>query len=303
VSALAVALAGVLAVPPPVFPSRIGLVILQATVSNVRGEAVTDLDRGAFTVYENGRPQEVTLFRGGEVPLSLGLAIDGSRSMRASRDRAAAAALAVVRTSRPEDELFLFTFDEKPRLLAPFTRDVAALESAVGEVDAVGGTAMRDAIAEAEGYFSRSARPTRRCLLLVTDGSDNASTTPMARVRATAREQALAVYAIGLLDEADAGRASRGREALEELAEATGGVAYFPRTVAEAEAAAARLARQMRSQYTIGYNPQNQALDGSYRKLRVVAHGWERLVVRTRAGYRATPEGTGLPAPAPSPSP
>jgi Ca-activated chloride channel homolog len=288
---LATAFAAVLAVPPPVFPSRIGLVILQATVRNVRGEAVAGLEREAFTVYENGKPQAVTLFRGGEVPVSLGIAIDGSRSMRESRGKVAAAALTLLRASRPDDEAFLMSFDEKPRLQVPFTRDVAALETAVRAVDAVGGTAMRDAVAEAAGYLSKSAGLARRCLVVVSDGTDNASTTPMARIRDQARERGLAVYAIGLVDETDPGRAAHGREALEELTEATGGVAYFPRTVGEVESAAARLARQIRSQYTIGYNPSNQALDGSYRKLRVAVRGPQKLTVRTRAGYRATPEG------------
>ena len=278
-------------VAPPVFRTQIGLVILQATVKNARGEAVPGLDRDAFTVYENGRPQAVTLFRRDDVPVSLGLAIDGSRSIRDMREEIAVAARTLVRASNPEDEVFLIRFDEKPRMEVPFTSDLAVLEDGLRQLDAVGGTALRDAIEEGERYLSAQAARDRRCLLVITDGTDNASTTTVAKIREAARKQGILIYAIGLRGGTDAPREARARHDLEEITEATGGVAYFPRTPDEAGAVALLLARQIRSQYIIGYNPSNQALDGSYRKLRVVARGAEKLTVRTRAGYRATPDG------------
>jgi len=203
------------------------------------------------------------------------------------------AALALVRASNPDDEVFVLNFGDKPRLDVPFTRDLAVLEAGIRRVDAVGGTAMRDAIEAGESYLSSHAVHDRRVLLVVTDGNDNASTAPMGRIRQVAEGTGTVIDAIGLLAEEDPPKARRAREDLDELTEATGGMAYYPHGVEEVGAIALELAAQIRSQYTLGYSPVNQALDGSYRKLRVVAKGPERLVVRTRAGYRAlaAPEG------------
>jgi VWFA-related protein len=280
----------------PVFPSEIGLVILQVTVKNARGEAVRNLDRGAFSVYENGKAQSVTLFRQDDVPVSLGIAIDNSGSMRDKRARVEAAALALVRASNPDDEVFVLSFGDKPRLDVPLTRDIGALEAGIRRGDAIGGTALRDAVETAEEYLGARAAHDRKALLVVTDGNDNASTTTLERVRAEAQRTGIVIHAIGLLGDADEGKARHARHELDELTEATGGIVYYPRGLDEVGGIALDLARQIRSQYTIGYNPQNQALDGSYRKVRVIAKGSERLTVRTRPGYRAGGPGVELPA-------
>jgi VWFA-related protein len=274
---------------PPVFRSEIGLVILQATVKNARGEAVRNLDRSAFAVYENGRPQAVTLFRRDDVPVSLGIAIDNSGSMRNKRAKVEAAALALVRASNPDDEVFVLSFGDKPRLDVPFTKDIGVLEAGIRRVDAIGGTAMRDAVETGEAYLATHAAHDRKALLVVTDGNDNASVANLQRVCAEAERTGIVIYAIGLLSDEDAGKARHARHELDELTESTGGIVYYPADVEEVGGIALSLARQIRSQYTIGYNPKDQAVDGSYRKLRVVAKGRERLTVRTRPGYRASP--------------
>jgi VWFA-related protein len=271
----------------PVFRSEVGLVVLQATVKNSRGEVVKDLDRGAFTVYENGKPQTLSVFHRDDVPVSLGILIDNSGSMKRKRAQVEAAALALVRASNPEDEVFVLDFGDKPRVDVPFTKDLAVLEAGIRRVDSVGGTAMRDAIEMGESYLASQAVHDRKVLLVITDGNDNASVAPMGRIRQIAERSGTVIDAIGLLTEEDPPKARRAREDLDELTEATGGIAYFPRSVEQVGAIALELAAQIRSQYTLGYSPVNQALDGSYRKLRVVAKGPERLVVRTRAGYRA----------------
>lgn len=274
----------------PVFRSEIGLVILQATVKNARGASIRNLDRGAFTVYESGKAQTVTLFRRDDAPVSLGLAIDNSGSMKAKRAKVETAALALVEASNPDDEVFVLSFGDKPRLDVPFTRDLGLLEAGIRRADAIGGTAMRDAVEAGEAYLGTQAVHERKALLVVTDGNDNASEVSLERIREEAERAGIVVHAIGLLDDEDEAKARRARHELDELTEATGGVAYYPRSVEEVGGIALELARQIRSQYTIGYNPSNQARDGSYRKLRVVAKGTERLFVRTRAGYRAAPE-------------
>jgi VWFA-related protein len=289
VLAALVAMAGVprAAERPPVFRSEIGLVILQATVKNARGEAVRNLDRAAFAVYENGRPQTVTLFRPDDVPVSLGIAIDNSGSMRSKRAKVEAAALALVRASNPDDEVFVLSFGDKPRLDVPFTKDIGVLEAGIQRVDAIGGTAMRDAVETGEAYLATHAAHDRKALLVVTDGNDNSSVATLERVCREAERTGIVIYAIGLLSDEDASKARHARRELDELTESTGGLVYYPAGLEEVGGIALSLARQIRSQYTIGYHPKDQALDGSYRKLRVEAKGRERLIVRTRPGYRA----------------
>ncbi len=269
---------------PPVFQSEIGLVVLQATVQDEHGDLVTGLDRSAFTVYENGKPQAITVFRRDDVPVSLGIALDNSGSMRRKREKVEKAALALVRASNPRDEVFLLNFADKASIDVPFTADIGVLESGIARLDSIGGTALRDAIASGEAYMDRSASRERKVLLVVSDGNDNASGATRESIRRLAERSGIVVYAIGLADE------ENGTGALAELdaiAAATGGHAYHAYRLEEVGAIALDVARRIRSQYVIGYSPRNQANDGSYRRLRVSARGAGRLRVHTRAGYRA----------------
>lgn len=279
---------GALAQRTPVFRTEIGIVVLQATVKNERGELVTDLDRGAFAVYENGKPQTVTAFSREDVPVSLGIALDHSRSMCRTRADVQAAALALVRTSNPQDEVFLLNFADKATIDVPFTSDVRVLEQGIGR-ECVGGTALRDALVSGAAYLTEHAARPRKVLLVISDGNDNASAASREQVREEARRSAIVIHVIALLNDEDPAKAGRGREEVDDLAGESGGLVYYPRTMPEVGAVALDLARQIRSQYTIAYSPLNQALDGSYRKIRVVAKGPGRLSVHTRAGYRATP--------------
>ena len=288
VARLAAALA-VLQSPGP-FHVETRLVVLQATVRNNRGELVTGLTRDAFTVLENGTRQPIVLFGKDDVPVSLGLLIDNSGSMRTRRAKVEAAALEFARASNPQDEMFVLNFADKSRIDVPFTSDVRILEAGISRVDALGGTAMRDAIAAAEDYVTQHARRDRKVLVVITDGNDNASVTALDRIRTAAEQHEIAVYAVGLLGDQDP-HAGRMRRDLTQLTEATGGLAYFPVSVEQVGDVALELARQIRTQYTIGYTPLNQSLDGSYRQIRVTAKGSQPLVVRTRTGYRATPAG------------
>ena len=281
--------ASIAAQSPPAFHAETRLVVLYATVRNERGELVTNLDRGAFTVLENGRRQPIALFRRDDIPVSLGLIIDNSGSMRHKREKVEAAALALVRASNPQDEVFVMNFADKPHLDVALTTDLGVLETGIARVDSIGGTAMRDAVAAAGQYLSQRAARDRRVLVIVTDGNDNASETSMDAIRAQAERTETVMYAVGLLNEEDHAQAKRARQELDRLTAMTGGVAYYPESVDAIDDVALDLARQIRSQYTIAYAPLNQALDGSYRKVRVVASGPGRLLVRTRAGYRATP--------------
>jgi len=274
----------------PVFRAQTRLVVLRATVKNARGQIVAGLDSKAFTVYENGKPQPITLFRSDDVPVSIGLLIDNSGSMRTLRPKLEAAALAFVRVSNPDDEFFVLNFADKPRLDVPLTNDIAMLEARIARLDSIGGTALYDAVAMAQGYLRERARHDRRALLLISDGHDNASEASKERIRRQAELDEVAIYVVGLSAPGDEGKSTRdaARKELDDVTETTGGLLTFPSSLESINAVVIEMARQIRSQYTIGYTPINQALDGSYRSIRVTATAPERLSVRTRTGYRAT---------------
>ena len=282
-----VAVRAVVAGQPAPFRAETRLVVLRATVKNSRGELVTNLPRRAFTVYENGQRQPITLFLREDIPVSLGLVIDNSGSMRPLRSKVEAAALAFARASNAQDEMFVLNFGDKPRLDVPLTTDRHELEAGIARVDAIGGTALRDAIDAAETYLRDHARRDRRVLLVITDGNDNASMVTTQQIEKAAEQSETAIYAIGLFGDADGSAANSGRHELDRLTERTGGVAYYPASIDQIDTVALEIAHQIRNQYTIAYTPLNQALDGSYRRIRVDAVGSDRLVVRTRAGYRA----------------
>jgi VWFA-related protein len=281
--------AGIHGQQAPPFRAETRLVVLHATVRNSRGEAVTGLERSAFTVYENGKRQPITLFRHDDVPVSIGLLIDNSGSMRSLRSKVESASLAFARASNPLDELFVLNFADTPHLDVPFTSDLHVMETGIARVDSIGGTAMRDAIGVAETYMSEHSARDRRVLLVITDGNDNSSVVARDRILKDAQQQGTVIYAVGLFGTDDASRIKRGREELDELTERTGGIAHFPADIGEIDTTVLDIARQIRNDYTIAYAPVNQALDGSYRNIRLVAAGRERLTVRSRAGYRASP--------------
>jgi len=280
--------AAVVAQEPPTFHAATRLVVLHATVKNGKGELVTNLDRGAFTVYEDGKRQAIALFRRDDVPVSIGLVVDNSGSMRTLRTNVEAAALAFVRASNPLDEACVVNFADKPRLDVPLTSDVHAVEAGIARADAIGGTAVRDAIVTAERYLREHARHDRRVLLVITDGRDNASSTSMAELRKILEASETAIFAIGLFPGGDSGDARQGRDELDHLTDLTGGAAYSPSSPDQIDAIVLEIARQIRSQYTIAYAPINQALDGSYRGIQVKVAGPGGLSVRARRGYWAT---------------
>ena len=267
------------------------LVVLHATVVDKNGRLVTTLAQNAFQVYENGILQQVKLFRREDIPVSLGLVIDNSGSMRDKRSKVAAAAQDLVKDSNPDDEVFVVNFNDDAFLDTPdFTNDPKVLEQALTKIDSRGGTAMRDAIRMSIDHIKAKAKKDKKVILVVTDGNDNASMIGLENLVKAAQQSEVILYAIGLLSEEERREAKRAKRALDALTEATGGQAYYPKELADVDRIAHQVARDIRNQYTIAYTPSNQALDGSFRQIRVVANGPGRPVVRTRTGYYATPE-------------
>jgi Ca-activated chloride channel homolog len=284
------------------FSSDTRLVVLHASVTDRKGKLVTNLNQNAFKVFENGQPQQVKVFSKEDVPVSLGIVIDDSGSMANKRSRVEAASLAMVRASNQQDEVFVVNFNDDAFLDVPFTNDMHKLEQGLTRIDSRGGTAMRDALSMSLDYMKSKAKKDKKVLMVITDGNDNASATSLERVVGRANQTETLVYAIGLFTEEEKREATKARRALNEMASATGGLAFYPKDVSEVQALALEIARDIRSQYTIAYSPAIQALDGSYRQIKVTVDAPGKPVVRTRSGYYAgDPSKSASVRPAPKP--
>jgi VWFA-related protein len=263
------------------------LVVLHASVVDKSGKLLTELPRTAFKVFENNIEQPIKTFRREDVPVSLGLIIDNSGSMRNKRKRVEAAALAAVKASNPRDEVTVINFNDEPFQDVEFTNDIKKMEEGLTKIDSRGGTAMRDAVSAAIDYVKAKGKHDKKVLFVVTDGNDTASTQiTLEKLVQKAHESEVLLYFIGLLNEEDKREAKKAKRAMESLAQASGGAAVFP---AEVQQVALSMANEIRNQYIITYTPTNQSLDGSFRQIKVVANGPGRPMVRTRTGYYATP--------------
>jgi Ca-activated chloride channel homolog len=266
------------------------LVVLHASVTDRKGKLITNLDKNAFKVFENGELQQVKIFRREDVPVSLGIIIDDSGSMATKRSRVEAAALAMVRASNSQDEVFIVNFNDDAYLDVPFTNDMHKMEQGLARIDSRGGTAMRDAINMSLDYIKSHAKRDKKVIVVITDGNDNASNVSLEKVVARSNQGDTLVYAIGLFTDEERREAAKARRALKELTSATGGLAFYPKDVNDVQALAVEIAHDIRNQYTIAYSPNIQALDGSYRQIKVTVDGPGKPVVRTRSGYYATPD-------------
>jgi len=274
-----------------IFRSETRLVVLHATAEDKEGHLVMDLPRTAFQVFENGVKQEIKEFRQEDVPVSLGLVIDSSASMKPKRDRVAAAALALVKLSNPDDEVFIVNFDESPSLDVDFTNDPQQLKKGLARIDSRGGTAMRDAVRTAVEHLNGRNKKDKKVLLVVTDGADNSSIEPLETVIRSAQKSDVLIYAIGLLGEESPREAERAKIALDALTRATGGQNYYPKDVSEVDQIAPRIAHEIRNQYIVAYSPSNQEVDGSFRQIRLLVNSPNVTSVRTRSGYYASKDG------------
>ncbi|MGA2273534.1 MAG: VWA domain-containing protein [Bryobacteraceae bacterium] len=277
-----------------VFRADTRLVVCHTTVVDKNNRLVTDLPESAFSVTENGVPQTIKEFRREDVPVSLGLIIDNSGSMREKRAKVAAAALDLVKASNKDDEVFIVNFNDDAYLDLPhgkdFTNDIAEMEEALSHIDSRGGTAMRDAIRMSIDHVKQKGHHDKKVLVVVTDGNDNSSVISLENLVKAAQQSEVLIYSVGLLSEEERREAVRAKRALEELATATGGETFFPKDLSEVDRYAEDVARDIRSQYTIEYSPSNTAMDGSYRMIKVAVNAPGHPSVRTRSGYYATPD-------------
>ncbi len=272
-------------------PIRINveLVVLHATVLNNERLPVAGLEKANFQIYENGVLQEIESFSHEDIPVTVGLVIDNSGSMRPRRTEVIAAALAFARASNPKDQHFLVNFNEYVTFGLPagmpFTGDLAQLEVALATVTANGKTALYDALAAALEHLKKGKQD-KQVLIVVSDGADNASQHNAAQIIALAKKSEAIIYTIGIFEPDDP---DRNPGSLKQFAKATGGEAFLPQSVKDTTAICERIARDIRSQYTLTYEPTSLKYDGNYRTIQVKAKtpGGEHLYVRTRVGYYA----------------
>jgi Ca-activated chloride channel family protein len=264
------------------------LVVLPVTVVDRQGAFVADLPREQFTVFDNGRRQPLEFFSNEDTPVTVGIVIDSSSSMRPKMGEVVAATVAFARSSNPDDELFVLEFsdavhDAVPEHRSLLASDIGALQSAVSAVRPDGRTALYDGVLEGLARLDEGHRP-RKALILMSDGGDNASHATLETVLARAHKSNAAIYTIGLFDTDDP---DQNPGALQSLSRATGGERFLPSSPGPLLQACQRIARAIRSGYTMAYEPPDR--DGTFHRVRVEVSDPERrrLTVRTREGYTA----------------
>ena len=274
----------------PTFRSDTRLVVLPVSVADKNGKLVTNLTQQSFKVFENGSEQPIKIFRREDVPVSMGIIIDNSGSMRDKRQKVETASLDLVKASNPNDEVFIVNFNDEAYLDVEFTNEMKKLEEGVARIDSRGGTAMRDAISMSIDYVKEKGKKDKKVLLVVTDGNDTASTGSLEKLIDKCRQSEILVYAIGLLNEEERREAKKAKRALDEITHESGGLAFYPKDATEVDKITLEVAHEIRNQYTIAYSPTIQALDGSFRQIKVTVNSPGRPTVRTRTGYYATPD-------------
>jgi Ca-activated chloride channel family protein len=280
------------------------LVQLDVTVIDQNGQPVFDLTEADFTVYEDKVQQKIESVSREEVPISLGLVIDTSGSMRMKLQTVSEAASSLIKQMQPKDEAFIAQFKVEPELVVDFTGDKRELEDALGELFTGGGTALLDAIIATSDYAQQRGKQRRKALVVITDGLEKNSSVKEKEVLEAIKENEVQLYLVGFIDEEETKKETKGlfdrspakkaRELLNRLAEDSGGRSFFPQNVSEMPAIAAQIAKDLRTQYVISYYPSNEKRDGSFRKVQVVVNprGNRKLIVRTRQGYYARKDKT-----------
>ncbi|MCU1274597.1 MAG: von Willebrand factor, type [Bryobacterales bacterium] len=270
--------------PVTTFRTESNLVSLNVSVFDKDGQIVKGLPQSAFTVYEDGQKQDIKVFRQEDVPISLGLVIDASASMFNKRDRVNAAAVAMVKASNSDDEVFVITFNEAAFVVQNFTSNVKQLENSLHKVESKGETAMRDALALGLDHLRARSKNDKKVLLVITDGEDNSSIETQEHLTRTAHLTNAIIYGIGILASEQPASAQRAKASLDALTLATGGRSWYPKDAAETEKITPEIAHEIRNQYVIGYTPQNTASGGGFRTIRVEVNV-PNVTVRTRSGY------------------
>jgi Ca-activated chloride channel family protein len=270
------------------------LITVTVTVTDTYGRYVSGLGKGAFTILDEKKPQEITYFSDDDSPVSVGVIFDVSGSMGGDKIKRARDALSkFIQTSHNMDEYFLIAFNSRAQLLLDKTRDGNQVLDKLTFVQTRNNTALYDACYLGVEKVQRGAHP-KRALLLISDGQDNNSRYTFGELRRLLKESDVTLYGIGILSGSDAGSSMgmEGQGILDELASVSGGKAFFPRSNAEMDDIFEQIALELRHQYSIGYKPLNFTNDGRWHKIKVRVtppRGLPRLFVRSKEGYYAVP--------------
>lgn len=288
---------GPVPIPPVVAPPRswtppnaVGnLVRLSVAVTDKSGHLVANLPENAFTVFENGVPQPIRIFKREDVPISLALVLDNSAKMRRDRQALEISGLSLLSGLNPSSESFIVNFNDEAYLDVDFTGDIDVLRTGLARIDAKGGAAMRDAIRMSIDHLHDRAKQDKKVVIVVTDGSDDASLVPLDSLAKLAQRAGTLIYAIGLLDGESRTSAANARRELNQLTQSTGGLALYPKglSVPEITRVAREIAYEIRNEYEIAYAPANHERDGSFHTITVAVGGRGGMVARTREGYLA----------------
>ncbi|HME12885.1 MAG TPA: VWA domain-containing protein [Candidatus Acidoferrum sp.] len=290
------------ATPPPPPPGQnpgpgapisvsVNLVVLHTTVLDDRGRFAEGLKEENFRVFEDKAQQKLSVFKREDIPVSMGLVIDNSGSMREKRPRVNEAALTLVQASNPDDEAFVVNFNDDfyLDLDKDFSNSIPELKEALERIDSRGSTALYDAIIGSLDHLKKGKKD-KKVLLIVTDGEDNTSRNSLEKTVREIQRTNTVIYTIGLLGDETKKSKSKAKKALQQIAQASGGLAFFPENVEDVHNICEQVAHDIRNQYTLGYYSTNDRQDGSYRSVQVdiiPPRGRGKLVARTRNGYYA----------------
>ncbi len=282
---------------------NVDLVVVHTTVLDKNGHFVSGLKKDNFKLFEDGIAQNVTTFSQEDVPISMGIVLDTSGSMRSKIELITKAALAFIRASNPEDQVFLVGFNDQVELLEDYTSDLDTISDALENVVVTGGTALYDAIYLGVQKAQNGVKP-KKAIVVITDGEDRDSYYKLDELVAKVQESDVAIYCVGFLNEIPDkgifGRWSKSvpekaHDALLRISEETGGKAFFPKKLPEISGIVAEIAQELRNQYSVGYISSNTARDGSYRRLKLAldpANLGTLNHIRYRRGYFAPKDQT-----------
>jgi Ca-activated chloride channel family protein len=272
----------------PTFGAGVELVRLDVSVLS-GSRFVTDLQERDLEIYEDGQRQVPSSFSRRELPVSLALLLDASSSIADRLPLAQAAAVGFLETLGPRDEASVIEFNDRVRVLQPYTSDREALRRAVGLVSAGGSTGLHNALYTTLKTLpdeTRDAELRRRAIVLLSDGEDTASLVWEEQVVELARRREAAIHAIDLRPRQDADRSAR---LLRVLSRESGGEVHHPGSIRDLDEVYSRIAEELKSQYAVGYVSSNPAQDGRWRRIEVRVRGRGDLRVRHRTGYYAVP--------------
>jgi Ca-activated chloride channel homolog len=278
--------------PTPGFTLRTTsrLVLLDVSVKDSKGGFVSGLTQDQFKVYEDGKPQVISQFSNADVPVTVGIVVDESGSMRPKRPEVLTAALEFIHASNPQDEMFVVNFNERARRglpdLVPFSGDINQLRLALWQGDPEGRTALYDAIELAMRQLQLGRRA-KQALVVISDGGDNVSKHTLTEVTNDLLNSLVTVYTVGIFDQDDP---ERNPGVLEKLAHISGGAVYFPKQLDQVIPICKQIAHDIRTRYTIGYIPPAGGKAVRHIKVVAAAPGHDNLLVRTRTSYQFSPE-------------